>query len=477
MSITSRAQSLADDIIRYAEDLAEDAASLTEPTIRLGVTGLSRAGKTVFIAALVANLLERGRMTGLAAAAEGRIDAAALRPHPDRSVPRFDWEAHMDALRGADPHWPEGTRHVSRLRLSFRLKPTGWLGSLSGPRTVHLDIVDYPGEWLLDLPLLEKRFPDWSAQALADAKGGPRAAHAQAWLKALDGIDPSAPHDEGAAKRLSEAFAAYLGAARRAGLSGLAPGRFLMPGELEGSPALAFCPLPPSKAPRGSLAAEFDKRFEAYKSAVIRPFFQDHFARLDRQVVLVDLLSALDAGPAALEDLRGALARILEAFRPGQTSWLGRLLGTRRIERILFCATKADHIHHSQHDRLSALLSALLREAADRASFRGAKVETLAIASLRATVETTTTHEGREVGLVKGRLLPDGRVAAVHPGDLPRDPEDALRLARAQAAEWPDGGYRAPPFAPPVLEARKGEGPPHIRLDRAAQFLFGDALD
>ena len=476
MSILDRAAHLADDLIRHAEALGEDAARLTEPTIRLGVTGLSRAGKTVFIASLVANLLERGRMTGLSAEAEGRIAAASLQPHPDRSIPRFDWEAHMDALRGPAPHWPDGTRHVSRLRLSFKLQPSGWLSGVAGRRSLHLDIVDYPGEWLLDLSLLDRRFADWSARALADAAAPSRAPHAAEWLALMEGLDPDQPHDEGTARRLSDAFAAYLRQAKEGGLSGLSPGRFLMPGEMAGSPALAFCPLPPSRAPRGSLAAEFAKRFEAYKDAVARPFFRDHFARLDRQVVLVDLLAAMEAGPAALEDLRDAMARILEAFRPGKASRLAALLGARRIDRVLFCATKADHIHHGQHDRLASLLKALLREAGDRAAFRGAKVETMAVAALRATTETELERDGRVYGLVRGRLLPDGRAGAVHPGDLPLDPEGALRIARSGAKAWPEGGYRAPPFAPPVMEPRPGEGPPHIRLDRAAEFLLGDAF-
>ncbi|MGB5556609.1 MAG: YcjX family protein, partial [Paracoccaceae bacterium] len=49
-----------------------------EPVIRLGVTGLSRAGKTVFITSLVANLIDRGRMPQLVAAANGRIRTAYL---------------------------------------------------------------------------------------------------------------------------------------------------------------------------------------------------------------------------------------------------------------------------------------------------------------------------------------------------------------------------------------------------------------
>jgi predicted YcjX-like family ATPase len=62
---------------------------LFEPSLRLGVTGLSRAGKTVFITSLVANLIDRGRMPQLRAAAEGAITAAWLRPQPADTVPRF----------------------------------------------------------------------------------------------------------------------------------------------------------------------------------------------------------------------------------------------------------------------------------------------------------------------------------------------------------------------------------------------------
>ncbi|MEP0563894.1 MAG: YcjX family protein, partial [Paracoccaceae bacterium] len=117
-----------------------------EPTVRLGVTGLSRAGKTVFITSLVANLLDRGRMPALRANAEGRIASVFLQPQPDDTLPRFDYETHLARVTGKTPSWPESTTNISELRLSFRVKPAGLLGGLQGPRTVHLDIVDYPGE-------------------------------------------------------------------------------------------------------------------------------------------------------------------------------------------------------------------------------------------------------------------------------------------------------------------------------------------
>ena len=97
----------------------------------------------------------------------------------DDRVDRMAVERHLAALTGPAPHWPEGTRHVSQLRLSLRLDARGLLGALTGPRTLHLDIVDYPGEWLLDLGLLEKSFSDWSVTALAKARTRPGSGSAE----------------------------------------------------------------------------------------------------------------------------------------------------------------------------------------------------------------------------------------------------------------------------------------------------------
>lgn len=115
---------IADELTRGVEGITGSInEALFEPVIRLGVTGLARAGKTVFITSLVANMLDRGRMGHLTAAAEGRILAAFLQPQPDVTVPRFDYENHLSDLTCAHPHWPDSTRAVSELRLSLRIRP------------------------------------------------------------------------------------------------------------------------------------------------------------------------------------------------------------------------------------------------------------------------------------------------------------------------------------------------------------------
>jgi predicted YcjX-like family ATPase len=246
---------------------------------------------------------------------------------------------------------------------------------------------------------------------------------------------------------------------------------------MEGSPALTFAPISvPDSPKRGSLWREMERRYEAYKKKVVQPFFRDHFAKIDRQVVLMDALGAIHRGPQAVEDMRGAMADILTAFRPGKVGFLASLFGVHRVERILFAATKADHLHHRQHPRLTAIIVAMLRGAKDRAEFSGALTQAMSIAALRATVEETLEHDGKPLDCVRGTLLDSGKQAAVYPGELPDDPAKLLGPAREGAEKWLGGDYQIMSFAPAKMELKPDQGPPHIRLDKAAEFLIGDYL-
>ena len=445
-----------------------------EPVLRIGVTGLSRAGKTVFITGLVANLLDRGRMPQLRAAADGRIETVFLQPQPDDTLPRFDYESHLAALTGDRPHWPDSTRAVSELRLSFRTRPRGMFAGFRGPQILHVDIVDYPGEWLLDLALLGKTYAEWAEETLTRLTKRPQAADFLATARAEDG---GLRLEEIRAQALAASYTGYLQAARAAGWSDCTPGRFLLPGDLAGSPVLTFAPLPAPDGPsRGSLWREMERRFEAYKSKVVKPFYRDHFSRIDRQIVLVDALGAIHDGPQAFEDLRRTMADILAAFRPGPNHFLSEIFLGKRVEKILFAATKADHLHHSQHPALTAIMQAMTREARDRAAYSGAEVSAMSLAGLRATTETSTTRDGETLDLVQGVLQATGKSATMYPGELPSDPARLLSPARQGAEAWLDADFALMNFAPARVTLRPGEGPPHIRLDRAAEFLIGDHL-
>ncbi|MEK1889732.1 MAG: YcjX family protein [Phyllobacterium sp.] len=471
------------------DTLADRTSALVSPSLRLGVTGLSRAGKTVFITALVHNLIHGGRLPLFQAQKSGRIARAYLEEQPDDAVPRFQYEDHLKALID-DRIWPESTRAISELRLTIEYESASmWNRMFSGGK-LSVDIVDYPGEWLLDLPLLGKSYSEFSKDSFELAQLASHRDVATDWINVATSVDADAPADEMLAQKLARTFTEYLkaGKADEMALSTLPPGRFLMPGDLDGSPALTFAPLPglsDAKHRSGTLAAMMERRYEAYKTHVVKPFFREHIARLDRQIVLVDAMQAMNAGAAAVADLERALTEILSCFRPGSTNFLTGLV-QRRISRILVAATKADHLHHESHDRLQAIVRRLVDRAISRADFSGASIDVLAMAAVRTTREATVS-QGREVLPVivgtplKGETINgetfDGKTeTAIFPGDLPAKP-DSIFEAPDRSAN--DPAIRFVRFRPPKLE-RTAQGItlslPHIRLDRALQFLIGDRL-
>ena len=237
---------IVDELGIALSNLADAATGNFTPTLRLGVTGLVRAGKTIFITALIHNLLTGGRLPGFTPLAEGRFIGARLAEYPEATIPRFAYEQHLEALTGKTPTWPESTRRISQLRIVLKYQSNNWFSGMTGPSTLNLDIVDYPGEWLLDLPLLGLSFADWSREALERAHRPGSGKEAQPFLDLLASIDPLKEANDPDAEKLAGAFTDYLRRSREHGaLSTLPPGRFLLPGDLEGSPALTFAPLPP----------------------------------------------------------------------------------------------------------------------------------------------------------------------------------------------------------------------------------------
>jgi uncharacterized protein len=461
-----------------AGGLKDFATGLTQPTIRLGVTGLSRSGKTVFITALVHAILKRARLPVFEAMAQGRISGAYLEPQPDDDLPRFAYETHLAALTSENRHWPEGTRRLSQLRLTLDYEPSGFIARNFGSGKLHIDIIDYPGEWVLDLPLMNLTYQQWSANTISASRLAPRNALAKEWHTHLATLNAESPSQELEAVKAAKLFTAYLARCRNddVSLSALPPGRFLLPGDLEGSPLLSFAPLdvtPDTEFKSGSMGQLMQRRYDSYVARVVKPFFFGHFARLDRQIVLVDVMTALNAGPSAVSDLKTALTDVLSSFRLGANSVLSELFG-RRIEKILFAATKADLLHHSSHDKLEAILRLLVNEAASRAEYAGASYEVAALAAIRSTREATVKQKDEELaciagipqaGEIIGDLHFDGeKEAAIFPGDLPDDAAAALNGEL-------EGKLKFVRFRPPHLT---GETFPHIRLDRALEFLIGD---
>jgi len=356
--------------------------------------------------------------------------------------------------------------------LTLRFTPAGFLGRAAGGiAELRLEIIDYPGEWLLDLPLLGQSYREWSRATLELARHGARAPLAQDWLDFLARHPADSTGDPDAARQAHDLYRGFLAACRTGEqLSLLQPGRFLNPGQIADPSLLWFCPMPlaiGAQARAGSMAALMEARFDAYKQVVVQPFFTQLARGVDRQIVLVDVLRAINAGQAAFADQRLAFETILAAFRFGRRSLL-RLLFGARIDRVLFAATKADHVPALQRDHLETLMANLVAVPTLRAEAAHARVAATALASIRCTEDGTDVIDGRKVDVVIG--LPEGSERRVRffPGIVPVTPPPE--------GFWGERFTEFPVFQPPRIAPADGNGVPHINLDKALDFLLRDAL-
>ncbi len=461
---------------------AADVADLAQgATVNLAVTGLSRSGKTVFITSLIHNLLSaahnQNRLPLLGVANSGRLIGARLEEARAGRLPRFRYEDNIEAMAAGAPAWPQGTDDLREIGIEVRFMPASTPGRLlseisGSPATVTIRIVDYPGEWLLDLPLLGQSFATWSRASLRLYRRGTRAQAGADFLAFVAQHRHDEIMSDETAKQAHDLYCAFLLQARdKHGLSHLQPGRFLCPGHLADAPFLWFAPLDipdGAQLAPNSLGALMAERYETYKRVVVERFYNDHFRWFSRQIVLVDVLRALLAGREAFEDQRLALEAILQSFRYGSGGLLAKLLRGPHIDRVLFAATKADHVPDIQRDHLAELLRNMAAFPAIEARSSSAQFDVTSIASVISTAEDTQDIDGQRVPVVVGRPVGGGKQAKFFVGTVP------IRPPRPDA--WNSSFLNVPLFEPPVIDPAPVDGIAHINLDQALEFLMGDRL-
>lgn len=445
--------------------------------LRIAVTGLSRSGKTAFITGMVNQLLNihaGARLPLFSAVREERMLGVKRVPQRDLGIARFTYDEGLAHLYGTPPAWPTPTRGVSEMRLALRYRSNDSLmRHFKETSTLWLEIVDYPGEWLLDLPMLAQDYLSWSRQ-MTGLLHGERAALAQNWRALCADLDPLAPADENRLAAIADGWTDYLRQCKTQGLHFIQPGRFVLPGEMAGAPALQFFPWPDVERYGESALAQAGNhtnfgmlraRYRYYCDNVVKKFYREHFLRFDRQIVLVDCLQPLNSGPQAFNDMRLALTQLMQSFHYGQRTLFRRLFAPV-IDKLLFAATKADHVTVDQHANLVALLQQLVQDAWQNAAFEGITIDCVGLASVQATRSGLIDVQGESIPALRGERLRDGAPLTVYPGEVP------ARLPGS--AFWERQGFQFEQFRPPVTDV---DAPlPHIRLDAALEFLIGDKL-
>lgn len=457
-----------------AKELTQLAQRSLDNHIRLAVTGLSRAGKTAFITSLVNQLIHSSvsdNLPLLSASREGRILGARRIPQQNVLAPSFPYDKAMTEL--SQGHWPQPTGDVSEIRLAIKYKSNKprrkWL---SADSVLYLDIIDYPGEWLLDLPMLEMSFEQWS-QAQFEHMSQTKQALAQTFIDEQDRLDLNAPLDEQALERVSMIYTDFLMTAKAQGFHHIQPGKFVLPGDLKGAPVLQFFPVKVKDDPtkKNTNYQELKRRFAHYQQKVVKAFYQNHFATFDRQVVLVDCLTPLNAGKERFTDMQYALGQIMDSFSHGRSSFLSRLFAPK-IDKVLFAATKADHITPEQHLNMAALLKQMILPIWQKKAFDHIQLDCFSIASIAATrYGMVDSHDGKSPALQGVPMSAQGqheqgKEMLLFPGDVPTQlPDEHF---------WQNKGFDFVEFCPP--KTSEHQVLPHIRVDKVMDFLLGDKL-
>ncbi|WP_342608655.1 YcjX family protein [Vibrio tritonius] len=443
----------------------------TDSHVRLAVTGLSRAGKTAFITSLVNQLLNSAshdNLPLLACARDKRLIGARRVPQTNLMVPRFAYDEASEKLYQKPAEWPLPTKDVSEIRLAIRYRPKRRTKRLLGSSaTLYLDIIDYPGEWLLDLPLLDMDFKQWSQQQF-HALHGQRQALAKEWLDELNVIDLQQEANEQVLADVAAQYTTYLHRCKDAGLHWVQPGRFVLPGELAGAPVLQFFPVhhdfDPEKVVRGSFLDLLIARFKEYQQQVVRKFYRHYFSTFDRQIVLVDCLSPLNAGFDSFMDMRSAIEQLMHSFRYGRTGLLSRLFSPK-IDKVLFAATKADHVTPDQHANLVSLLQQMVHPAWQHAAYENIEMSCISMASVRATQSGFIAQGDGKLSAIQGATLA-GETLTLYPGDVPAKLPDPDYWQRHQ--------FDFTQFKPLTTDSDNPLA--HIRVDKALEILLGDKL-
>jgi predicted YcjX-like family ATPase len=203
--------------------------------IKLAVTGLSRSGKSAFITSLVHQLCDQANDENLPfveSISESRFIGAKKIPQTSLHIPSFALAEALDSLFDEKPHWPESTRSISELRLAIRYRPEeGLLSQLSEFNTLYLDIVDYPGEWLMDLPMLSMDFAKWSGLMAELFEREPRKSLSEEFIRQAVQLDLDGPVNEPLLEALSRQYSQLLIKFKNEmGLSLLQPGRVFFTG-------------------------------------------------------------------------------------------------------------------------------------------------------------------------------------------------------------------------------------------------------
>lgn len=439
--------------------------------IHVGLTGLSRAGKTVFLTAAIHDFVEHTGRDLKEFKFNGWRYVANPVPLPNGVVP-FPYSEHVKVFRGDPPRWPDRTVDITEFRIRMQL-----VDEKNRRAEGEIVFVDYPGERLLDVPLLETAYDDWADQTLMKLTSPPDSVRdaARESLECIGSlqVDSKGMLADDAWNSAQRVFGKCCILCHAAGTAIAPVAPVLLAAKNRSASASApFFPLSAEMRQRfPGVHKRLKKEYAAYLKSSVAPFLQ-RIAACSHQIILVDVLDVLRTGVEEFVEIREQMQRALNCYRQANSGRFNYLLsmmpffGKPLIRKVTFCATKVDQATRDHRENLISLLRDLFLRAEqalqfDRRTIK--KIEFIPIAAHRCTDDVDTDHDGRQIVALRGRRMDsdDNGEELIYPGRVPQQwPE--------YKDNWQD--FRFPDFLPRKLpDLASGRPLPHINMD---QMLF-----
>ena len=192
-----------------------------------------------------------------------------------------------------------------------------------------------------------------------------------------------------------------------------------------------------AQADKHTNAEMLRERYNYYCEKVVKGFYKTTFYV---SIVRLYWWTACNRSTAGrrLSTICAALTQLMQSFHYGQRTLFRRLFSPV-IDKLLFAATKADHVTVDQHANMVSLLQQLVQDAA-KCGVRRISMDCLGLASVQATQSGLIDLNGEKIPALRGNRLSDGEPLTVYPGEVPaRLPGQAF---------WQSQGFQFEAFRP-----------------------------
>lgn len=445
---------------RFGDDLFDiskrvlELTPLKNKTVKIAITGLSRAGKSVFITSFIDQLLNNKNI--FLHVKNPKTFRAKLQA-PNISMKRFDYY-HYEKTIKKEHKWCDGTDSITSALIKIQTK--GRI-PLIGDEDFYIEIVDYPGEWILDLVLLNHTYSSWSKMCIQ-------------WLKSIDDEKVSLylqklqnlstdETSEALEMSLHAMYVELIGYLKQKNYSFITPGRFLVPGDMKDDPILVFAPLLKGNS---KIFKIFENRYKTYVKDIVRGIHLDYFRGFDRQIILFDIIKALQNGYECYEDMKRALDSIFGIYSHAKSNFISQILNPT-IQSVAFVATKADLVPSTMHEDYLSLLKEISENMRHKLEEIDVKTYMHVTASIKCTQTVMGQKDGVKIACLRG-IDNSQKVVEVYTGKMPS--------SFPSEKEWDSSLYMYEEFLPPKKEYKTNEPFEHIHLDRLIWDTIGDML-